>query len=320
MQGSRFRFQSIPDVGTGGGNPFLETSFDVFLLEEGDEIPAAALEAPIGSWVFARLCAEAGATGLETALDQRGEGGGPVIALAALDGDREVARFEIHLRPYAVDLQGFAAEGFSRAIRDDLSYLLLSQPEDVTTCRLEYADPVWQRGGDSFAPTQPGDDSRDLYGWDGRDFLGQDNFWSERRAGAPWPGDDFPSHYESTLRHEAKTLEMSTLVLPKPPTEIDEGDTTAQVVSESRDGFQRALDESGVESVDYRLYDLDGELEESDALATDEALERLAAKVEDGYDADWRHDGSRLVLKIWEYPADEPSWDTVLADPDDDLV
>lgn len=320
MQGSWFRYQSISELGDGKGNPFLEASFDVYLLEEGD-LPTAALEAPLGSWILARLQAEAGDEGLDLEAEQRGSGGGPAIALLAFDGDREVARFEILLRPFAVDLQGVAAEGFSKTVRDDLARLLLERPDHLETCRLEYFDPAWPESSEELAPTQPDADSRDLYGWDGRSFLGQENHWSEHRAGAPWPGSDFPGHYESALRHEAKTLEMATLVLPKPPVaEAEDGDNTAQVVAETRDDFQEALESTGVESVAYRLYDLDGDLEESEQLETDEAVAKLTARVEDGYDAAWRLDDSRLVLKVWEYPADEPPWDRVLADSGDDLV
>jgi hypothetical protein len=178
FQAGRFLF-ALPD----GGEE--EVPFDVeideeefdFLLEKARAVPENLGRAPVASWALARLAhLLQGQLGRGGAGRQTNDGGGYVLDFLILREDRTpLGSVQVQGDMEGVVLLGGCAEGQDPAeVVDQLARALGREPDRVAVCRVEVADPEWKEDPFAYRPV-PNDASLNLYGWDGRHYLGADN-------------------------------------------------------------------------------------------------------------------------------------------------
>ena len=294
-----------------------EDSFDLLLLDRGG-LPTEALDAPLASWVLARLTAEAGLGGAYADARQRSDGGAYSLVFEVTNAEGEkIAGFELLGYTWCVELLGTCDGAAPNKVVEDFAGLLLARPNELGRCRVSVFDNEWQEHPEDYDPRWPADTDRNIYGWNGTRFLGAENFWNAAEVEHPWPGENYRAYHERSLsayRDAAQTEKLNTQEFSQmPDDELDDDDTTDDVVAEVRADLGRFLCDSESEAVLLRVYDLDGELTQDVEAPQDEVLAKVSAWVGQGFNAAWHRDGSTPVVKVWEYPASEPSWEVVLA-------
>lgn len=313
IQGPVFAYSIVGRDRRFQGAPIEMDAFHLLLLDRGG-IPSGALEAPLASWILARLTAEAGLGGTYADFAQETDGGCFSLKLEAFrDGEASVGGFEILGYSWCAELFGRCRGVEPQALVDDFVGLLLAKARHVSRCRATVRDLEWNDRPDEYRPHRPADTDRNVYGWNGEIYLGRDNFWLESEVGRSWPGDNFRAYHDSVLRDHRASLAARR---PEPDVtrvaEEEDDDRTDDVVAAARVELREALADDPTQGVRLRVYDLDGHLTQSETLPGDTVLARVVSWLWQGFDAAWQvHDGTMLV-KIWEYPASEPPWSSVV--------
>lgn len=290
-------------------------AFDIMLLDRGG-IPADALQAPIASWILARIAAEAGLGGTYADSRQETDGGCFSLNLEVFDHqETSLGGFEVLGYSWGVELLGRCRGTDPHAVIEDFIGLLLAKARHVGRCRATVRDLEWQERPDEYRPHRPSEDDRNVYGWDGEVYLGRTNFWRESEVGRPWPGDDFRAYHEQSLRAHRHQTAAAAGRVPTPEADDDflDEDETEDVVAAARTELEQLLAEHGNGMVTLRVYDLDGGLAQDEPLPSDALLSRVVSWLGQGFDAAWRSHDDGVIVKVWEYPASEPPWETVLA-------
>ena len=313
IQGPVFAYGIVGQERRFQGTPVEVDAFHLLLLDRGG-IPADALEAPLASWILARLTAEAGLGGTYADFSQDTDGGCFSLRLEAFrEGDVSVGEFEILGYSWCVELFGRCRGVEPKALVEDFIGLLLAKARHVARCRATVRDLEWGDRPEDYRPHRPAETDRNVYGWNGEIYLGRDNFWLESEVGRPWPANDFRAFHESVLReHRAALAARRAEPEPEPMDDDAEDDCTDDVVADARAELRRALADDPGQNVRLRVYDLDGRLTQSETLPGDTVLARVVSWLWQGFDAAWQVDDGGVLVKIWEYPASEPPWQAVL--------
>lgn len=314
IQGPKFSYRIVGKGRQATKSNLEEGSFDLLLLDRGG-LPAEALEAPLASWVLARLTAEAGLGGAYADARQTSDGGAFRIDLEVTRKQGEpIATLELLGYTWCVELLGFCQGVSPGDVIDDLAGLLLNRPLELGRCRFSVLDTEWRDHPEDYDPRWPAESDRNVYGWNGTRFLGTENFWSEAEIDHPWPGESYRDYHEHRLRafrDSAKTEKLGVVEKMGPPPELDDDDATDDVVAEVRADLRRFLRNRPEVPVLLKVYDLDGRLVQDEPFSQEVIQAKVESWVGEGFNADWcSHDGE-LVVKVWEYPASEPPWSVV---------
>jgi hypothetical protein len=132
--------------------------------------------APVASWLLARLgkVTDEGIPCLFGA--ESNDGGGYVVEFLAYDeSDTPVAGFQLQGDSVGAAVLGDCVPNCSpEEVLHALAAALLAAPDDLVACRLAVIDLEWEEDPEGFTP-EPVPDSRNCYGWDGKDFFGASN-------------------------------------------------------------------------------------------------------------------------------------------------
>ena len=319
IQGPIFSYRIVGQSRRAHPSNLEESSFDLLLLDRGG-LPAEALDAPLASWILARLTAEAGLGGAYADARQTNDGGAYSLDLEVTsEAGESIATLELLGYTWCVEVVGNCRGVVPNEVVDDFAGLLLSRPRELGRCRVSVYDTEWRDHPEDYDPRWPAESDRNIYGWNGTRFLGTENFWNEAEVDHPWPGESYRGYHEhclSAYRDSAQTEKLGIMEKMDPPPELDdEDDATDDVVAEARADLGRFLCEHQGEhrddSVLLKVYDLDGRLVQEEAFSRDAIRAKVETWVGEGFDAAWcEHDGA-LVVKVWEYPASEPPWAAV---------
>jgi hypothetical protein len=200
----RFRFavegsDSESDSARGFHEDLEDSAFDLCLTSTG-RVPDLG-GAPIASWLLVRL-ARLTEDRLGLAGPEDIDGGGFVVEFVvyrarvswegeAATGQRflfDMAEFQRPVEPerpiasfqFRADMEGAAVIGQRAAdcpaeeVLKTFAAAILAAPADLLPRELVVRDPEWKLDPDMYTP-RPVNGSRNLYGWDGFQFLGRDN-------------------------------------------------------------------------------------------------------------------------------------------------
>lgn len=151
----------------------LAADLDEALIESG-RLPDLDAAVPVASWVLARLRRIA-----PEYIPERSsivsDGGGYSYDLYLLRGETPIGWLQLQGGMGGVALLGSVGEQpLVEAMPVLLIEVLLDRPTEVSPCIVEVADPDWEFEPDYYRPT-PDEESRNLYGWDGTQYLGAGN-------------------------------------------------------------------------------------------------------------------------------------------------
>lgn len=178
----------------------LEEWLDLRLIQSG-KVPNLC-GAPLASWLLARLAFLTDDC-LCLAGEEANDGGGYEIdmvvyrstvarppqqpgivqgflfdigeLLLPVESEQPVAAFQLQADMEGVGVIGERAPDCSAdELLGALAAALLAAPEDLIPCELVVRDPEWELDPEMYQPW-PDADSRNVYGWDGTEFLGKDN-------------------------------------------------------------------------------------------------------------------------------------------------
>lgn len=315
IQGPLFSYRIVGSDRRPRGAKIEVDNFEALLLNRGG-IPFEALGSPIASWILARLTAEAGLGGSYAEFKQETDGGAFSLHLEVSDSDERIlGGFELLGYTWGVELLGRCSHADPGDVVDDFLGLLLNQAESISRCRASVYDLEWKDQPYDYRPTPPSSESKNLYGWDGEFYLGNNNFWRESEQDRPWPGHDFRSYHQSILaNYQAAELTEARKSKDSDLSGDDEweDEATDDLVAAARSELESLCLQHHESSVTLRVYDLDGELTQNDHLSTQSALQRVGSWLGEGFDAAWRFVDGKVLVKVWEYPASEPPWDAVI--------
>lgn len=151
-------------------------------LSSSPELPSEIGNAPIASWVLARL-RKIAPFEIPEEYEEGVDGGGYVFDYVVFQKESPVSCIQLQGDMEGVALLGTAKnEDLAQAVARDLIQLLLAEPNGIEKCCFEIYDPEWQYDPSWFIPT-PSEESRNEYGWDGVTYLGRFNI-RERRPNA----------------------------------------------------------------------------------------------------------------------------------------
>lgn len=310
IRGPLFSYRIVGSERRYRGAKIEEDRLHLRLLDRGG-LPGDAMEAPLASWMLARLIAEAGLGGQYAECSQTNDGGAFSLSfeVSASHGS-VIGGFELLGYTWALEMVGRCLGPDPEQVVGDFVDLLLADPGRVSRCRLSVHDGEWSENPQSYLPRPPAPTDRNVYGWEGNGYLGRDNFWCDAEVGEPWPEDGYRGYYDRILA--AYRLQAAKLEMP-PMTGLVE-DTSADLLSalvmEARSRLRSWLGVSD-RGIAWVAYDLDGHVITDDLLSVDGAMERLEQCVLEGLDVSWRRHEDQPVIKVWEYPASEPPWSTV---------
>jgi hypothetical protein len=171
------RFQVVDNAFGAPGlrNELSEYEFDQILIRSG-QLPNLG-SAPFASWMLARIATlTSGILVFPINGKQRNDGGGYVIDFLVYNkNERPIAEFQLQGDTMGAGVLGRRTEDCSSDdVVQALASILLEQPMDLTVCRLSIVDPEWREDPSMYIP-KPKRGSKNLYGWDGKKFLGEDN-------------------------------------------------------------------------------------------------------------------------------------------------
>ena len=213
MRGANYRYITLTpgaEWPAHFGRDFAEDEFELRLLR-AERLPPAALDAPIGSWVVARLQAlGAGISEQEMWVD----GGAFVWNAGVSTEDAPVGRLQVQCGVHWVAVFGDEVDAVGADVLDDFVTLLLRDPADVAVCEFRVVDPEWGIDAESLdddvtdwepdlgsLDPRPTAGTRNLYGWDGNRFLGAMNVWCSYASGRPRPT-SFTAYHASLLAED----------------------------------------------------------------------------------------------------------------------
>jgi hypothetical protein len=201
LSGKRYCYEIIEGGSVSGGQDFADEQFDMRLIDSG-QLPASVCEAPLASWVLARLSEETeGCLGL--AKEERVDGGGFAMDVVVRDSTSAVvAGFQLQGDTFGAAILGSCTKSTKADdVLDDFGKLLLREPQSLAMCRIRIYDPEWKDEPEDYEPT-PKRCTRNKYGWDGKQFLGADNVWCASTCNHERP--DSYSEYLRTAYHAWK--------------------------------------------------------------------------------------------------------------------
>ena len=192
FKGEKFQFDLVESDPVSGGERFCCEEFESVLIDTG-KIPDKALEAPIASWILARIVAETGGK-LKPRKSQNNDGGGFVFEFLVKDFENNpVASFQFQGNTERTVLLGDREKTQDGdLINLDFAKMLVSDSEKLAKCEIKVKDLEWKEDPDDYEPTPDGK-TRNFFGWDGEKFLGSDNVWSQFSSGDPRP-DSFKTY------------------------------------------------------------------------------------------------------------------------------
>ena len=143
------------------------------LIRSGS-LPELGRGVPAASWVLARFRRIAPEY-LPAEWAVVSDGGGYSFDFYVLRGEDPVAWLQLQGGMNGVFLLGEVIEqSLVKTLSDLVLALLLDRPTETAACKVEAIDPEWQIEPDYYQPT-PSEESRNLYGWDGTQYLGAEN-------------------------------------------------------------------------------------------------------------------------------------------------
>jgi hypothetical protein len=176
LAGPTLEYSIVHRSAARGGKHHTEKRIDCHLFQSG-KLPDAALDAPIASWLLARLCAEGG--GVFDEPSERGSDGGGLVYdfLVREAKGKPVAGFQLSADTQRVQLTLNCDVAVDpQLVVQDFLALLLREPEKLAKCRVRICDPEWREMPHDYEP-EPKRSTRNWYGWSGEKFYGADNVW-----------------------------------------------------------------------------------------------------------------------------------------------
>ncbi len=150
-----------------------DTDLEESLIGSG-RLPELGFGVPVASWVLARFRRIAP----EYFPDRSAivsDGGGYSFDFYVLRGDDPVGWLQLQGGMNGVSLIGEVMEqSLVKKLSDLVLAVLLDRPTEIAACSVEVIDPDWQIEPDYYQPT-PTEESRNHYGWDGKQYLGAEN-------------------------------------------------------------------------------------------------------------------------------------------------
>lgn len=129
---------------------------------------------PVASWVLARFRRIApGYFPDQSSIVS--DGGGYSFDLYVLRGEEPVGWLQLQGGMNGVFLIGEIREkSLVKKLSNFVIGVLLESPTEIAACSVEVIDPGWEIEPDDYQPI-PNDESRNHYGWDGKQYLGAEN-------------------------------------------------------------------------------------------------------------------------------------------------